>query len=129
MKLILVAVLLGTIIGCAPEPDSPSDESLAGTWRSAAHLYALSAIRMQIVQEPNGVVSGKWFAHGDGGPPCASEAPCEASGDIIGINTVSQVTIQLLGGAKFQGALVSNDELRGVFIVNTRMDTISFTRD
>jgi hypothetical protein len=92
-------------------------------------LYALSNIRLQIVQEPKGVVSGKWFAHGDGGPPCASEAPCEAFGDIIGINTVSQVTIQLLGGAKFEGALVSSDQLRGVLVVNTRMDTISFTRD
>jgi len=129
MRLIVAAILLGSIVGCGPEPDSPSDESLAGTWRSTAHLYALSAIKMEIVQEPNGIVSGKWFAHGDGGPPCASEAPCEAFGDIIGLNTVSQVTIQLLGGAKFEGAHVSNDELRGVFVVNTRMDTISFTRD
>lgn len=129
MKLILTAILLGSIIGCGPEPDSPSDESLAGTWRSTAHLYSLSNIRLEVVQEPNGVVSGKWFAHGDGGPPCASQAPCEAFGDIIGFNTVSQVTIQLLGGAKFEGARISKDELRGVFVVNTRQDNITFTRN
>ena len=128
MKLIRCAALLLIIGACAPEPTSPSDKSLAGEWHSAAHLYTLSNFRLEIVQESGGIVSGKWFAKGDGGLGCFPGIPCNATGDLIGTNTVAQVEINLLGAGKFEGALVQPAKLRGIFVVDQSYDTITFER-
>lgn len=113
---------------CAPEPTEPSDTSLAGSWTSNAHLYTLSNFRMEIVQEPEGIVSGSWSARGDGGVACPEATPCDASGELIGRNTVSQVEIALLGAGRFEGALLSDNKLRGIFAVGESFDTITFVR-
>ena len=123
MSVLLVAM------ACAPEPTTPSDESLAGVWTANAHLYTLSNFRLEIVQEPKGIVSGKWFAKGDGGGGgCPVATPCDAFGDLIGISTVAQVRIELLGTGTFEGALVEENRLRGLFKVATNFDTITFNR-
>ena len=128
MRLIF-AILFLALAACGPEPTSPSDKSLAGTWRANAHLYTLSNMRMEIVQEPRGIVSGTWFAHGDGGRGgCAEATPCDTSGSLIGRNTVSQVQIELLGAGRFEGAQVETDKLRGIFAVGESFDTITFKR-
>ena len=128
MRIIFLCVLL-LAAACAPEPTDPSDVSLAGTWTSNAHLYTLSNFRMVIVQEPQGIVSGNWFAKGDGGGGgCAEATPCDATGELIGRNTVSQVEIALLGAGRFEGALLSNSKLRGIFAVGENFDTITFVR-
>ena len=44
--------MLLVAMACAPEPTTPSDESLAGVWTANAHLYTLSNFRLEIVQEP-----------------------------------------------------------------------------
>ena len=129
MKLISSLAGLLLIFGaCAPEPTSPSDKSLAGEWRSAAHLFTLSNFRLEIVQEPGGVVSGKWFARGDGGVGCFPGIPCNATGDLIGTNTVAQVELNLIGAGKFEGALVQPAKLRGILVVGQSSDTITFDR-
>ena len=128
MRLNLAILLLATA-ACGPELTTPSDKSLAGTWRSDAHLYTLSSIRMQIIQEPNGIVSGTWSAHGDGGRGCPEATPCEASGTLIGRSTVAQVQIELIGSTgRFEGVQVKTDELRGIFAVGESFDVITFTR-
>jgi hypothetical protein len=84
---------------------------------------------MDIVQEPGGIVSGKWFAKGDGGGGgCLPGIPCNATGDVIGTNTVAQVRMDLLGAGKFEGALVQPTKLRGIFVVGQSYDTITFVR-
>ena len=128
MKLNILLFFL-IVAACAPEPTSPSDKSLAGTWRANAHLYTLSNIRMEIVQEPNGIVSGKWFARGDGGVGCPEATPCDALGDLIGRNTVSQTQIDLIGAGRFEGGLVGENRLRGIFARGEGYDTITFNRD
>src|SRR3954451_15264630 len=110
MKLIVVALIL--VSACAPEPTTPADTNLAGSWTApAAEVHTLSKIRMEMIQEPKGIVSGKWFAHGSGGwAGCPSFTPCEASGSLIGRNTVAQVEIALVGAGKFEGVLIENDK-------------------
>jgi hypothetical protein len=84
---------------------------------------------MQIIQEPNGIVSGTWFAHGDGGRGCPEATPCEASGSLIGRSTVAQVQIELTGSTgRFEGVQVKTDELHGIFAVGESFDTITFKR-
>lgn len=121
--------LLVLAVGCAPEPTEPADTNLAGTWKANAHLFSLSNIRLEMIQEPEGIVSGMWFADGDGGGGgCQPETPCKAFGHLIGRNTVSQIQIELLGAGEFQGVLSQSDRMRGAFSVNDRFDTITFNR-
>jgi hypothetical protein len=118
-----------TLAACAPEPNTPSDQSLAGVWTSSAHLYSLSNFRMTLVQEPQGIVSGTWTAKGDGGNGgCPPATPCTASGNVIGRNTVAQIEIALIGGGTFEGALVEQNQLRGVFAVGSSYGEITFAR-
>lgn len=125
------AAVLATIFlsSCAPEPTTPATTSLAGVWTSAAHEFALSQFKMTIVQEGNGLVSGSWSAKGDGGSGgCLPGVPCNAFGNLIGRNLVSQVAIELLGAGTFEGTLIEPTRLRGVFIVEQMSDTITFFR-
>ena len=116
-------------IGCAPEPTAPASTNLAGTWKANAHLYALSNFKLQLIQEPQGIVSGMWFADGDGGGGgCPEGVPCKAFGNLIGRNTVSQIELELLGAGRFEGVLKQGDTMRGIFAVNATYDTITFVR-
>jgi hypothetical protein len=115
------------ISACAPEPTTPSDISLGGVWTSNAHLFSLSQLKLNLVQEANGIVSGTWSAKGDGGTGgCAPATPCDASGNLIGVNTVANVNLELLGAGSFEGALVESSKLRGALRVGADYDTISF---
>ena len=117
------------IIACAPEPTTPADTDLGGVWAANAHLYTLSDFRLHILQEPQGIVSGKWFALQDGdGGGCPTGSLCNASGNLIGRNTVSQVEIHLVGAGRFEGVLVEPNRLRGIYAVNESYDTITFNR-
>ena len=129
MRLYIGILLVIASAACGPELTTPSDKSLAGTWRSEAHVFTLSSFRMQIVQEPGGIVSGTWSAHGDGGRGCPEHTPCEASGSLIGRNNVAQVQIELIGSTgRFEGVQVKTDELRGIFAVGDGFEVITFTR-
>ncbi len=114
---------------CGPEPTVPATTNIAGSWTANAHLFALSNFRIEMIQEPKGIVSGKWFADGDGGGGgCLPAVPCKAFGNLIGTNTVSQVTIELLGAGRFDGVLLHDTTLRGTFTVTDNYDTITFVR-
>lgn len=118
-----------TVFGCAPEPTEPAMTDLAGTWTATTHVFALSNIKIQMIQEPLGIVSGKWFADGDGGTGgCEPKIPCKAFGELIGRNTVSQVEIELLGAGRFDGVLLTGPSLRGTFTVSSDYDSITFVR-
>jgi hypothetical protein len=106
---------------CGPEPTEPAKTSLAGTWSSNANLFGLSNMRMTMVQEPKGIVSGGWTATRMG-------VACAAFGDVIGRNLVAHVQIELVGAGQFEGNLVKPETLRGVFVVQTGSDTITFVR-
>ena len=130
MKRSIVAIalmLLGS--ACGPEPTEPASTNLAGTWKANAHLYSLSNFKLTLVQEPQGIVSGQWFADGDGGGGgCLPNTPCKAFGNLIGRNTVSQIELELLGAGKFEGVLRQSDTMRGIFSVQDAYDTITFVR-
>lgn len=130
MKRSIAAIALTLLaIGCAPEPTEPADTNLAGTWKANAHLYTLSNFRLEMIQEPQGIVSGMWYADGDGGGGgCLEGIPCKAFGHLIGRNTVSQIELELLGAGKFEGVLRQGDTMRGIFAVNDAYDTITFVR-
>jgi hypothetical protein len=129
MRIISAIALIVTVAACGPEPNTPSDESLAGVWISSAHLYSLSNFRMTLIQEPKGIVSGTWTAKGDGGNGgCLPATPCNATGNVIGLNTVAQVEIALIGAGRFEGALLEQNRLRGIFAVGASYDTITFMR-
>jgi hypothetical protein len=116
-------------IGCAPEPSEPADTNLAGTWKANAHLFTMSNMRLEMIQEPKGIVSGMWYADGDGGlGGCMPATPCKASGHLIGRNTISQIELELLGIGTFEGVLRQGDTLRGAFTVSQAYDTITFNR-
>ena len=116
-------------IGCAPEPTEPATTNLGGTWKANAHLFTMSNIRLEMIQEPQGIVSGMWYADGDGGfGGCFPEIPCKASGHLIGRNKVSQIELELLGIGKFEGVLREGDTMRGIFAVLASYDTITFNR-
>lgn len=116
-------------LGCAPEPTEPASTNLAGVWKADAHLYTLSNFRLEMIQEPQGIVSGMWFADGDGGGGgCLEGVPCKAFGNLIGRNTVSQVELELLGAGKFEGVLKQGSTMRGTFSVELNYDTITFVR-
>jgi len=124
---VFALVILG--LGCAPEPTEPANTNLAGTWQASAHLFTMSNMRLELVQEPKGIVSGMWYADGDGGlGGCFPDIPCKASGHIIGTNTVFQIDLELLGVGKFEGVLKQPTTLRGIFAVSDTYDTITFNR-
>jgi len=125
-----VALVAGLVLSaCAPEPTSPAATSLAGVWTSSAHIFALSDFKITLVQESEGIVSGGWSAKGDGGAGgCPPSTPCDASGHLIGRNTVGQVALELLGAGRFEGALVEPDRMRGAFVVGATFDTMTFIR-
>jgi len=124
-----MAVLLLAMMGCAPEPTTPATTDLGGVWTSSARLFTLSSIRMNLVQEPRGLVSGGWTARGEGrGGGCPSSAPCNSSGSLIGRNTIAQIELELLGAGKFEGVLAEQDRMRGAFLAGTTTDTITFFR-
>ena len=129
MRIISALAAVIALGACAPEPTTPSSESLAGTWTSGAHLFALSSFRMELVQEPQGIVSGSWSAKRDpGGAACPEITPCDNSGPVIGLNTVAQVEIDLTGAGRFEGALLEHNRLRGIFALGEAFDTITFIR-
>lgn len=125
-----IVALLCAASACAPEPTTPADTSLAGTWTAAnANLYTLSNFKMVMIQEPQGIVSGTWSARGTGGGGgCPVATPCDAIGDLIGRNTVALVEIELLGAGRFEGVLIEPDRLRGIFSVGEAYDTITFRK-
>jgi hypothetical protein len=127
MRIYLVTVLVSAI-ACAPEPTTPADTSLGGVWTANAHLYSLSDFRLEILQEPQGIVSGNWFAKQDVEGGCPVGTTCNTSGLLIGRNSVSQVEIQLFGAGRFEGALVAPNRLRGIYAVGESYDTITFNR-
>lgn len=124
-----LAALILLASACAPEPTTPSNVNIGGVWTSNAHLFSFSQFKLTLVQEPKGIVSGGWAAHGDGGAGgCAPNVPCEAFGNLIGLNTVSKINLELLGAGSFEGALIEPTKLRGAFIAPTGYDTITFTK-
>jgi len=123
------AALLLAVMACAPEPTTPATTDLGGSWTSSARLSTLSNLRMNLVQEPRGLVSGGWTAKGEGGGGgCSPSTPCNASGHLIGRNTIARVELELLGAGKFEGVLAEQDRLRGAFLAGTAADTITFFR-
>lgn len=121
------ALIIAT--ACAPEPTTPSSVDLGGVWTSSAHFFSFSQFKLTLVQEPKGIVSGKWAAHGDGGAGgCAPNVPCEAFGNLIGLNTVAKINLELLGAGSFEGALLEPTKLHGAFTAPTGLDTMTFTR-
>ena len=113
-----LAVLLSA---CAPEPTTPADTNIAGAWKSNAHVFDLSQIELTLIQEPRGIVSGGWTAK-----RCSGQ--CDASGLLIGRNTVSQIELELVGTAKFEGQLIEPNRLRGSLRVGIQYDTITFVK-
>ncbi len=125
----LTMISLFVTSSCAPEPTTPADTNLGGVWTANANLFTLSNLRMDMIQEPRGIVSGGWTARGaGGGGGCLPSTPCNASGQLIGRNTVATVEIELLGAGRFEGVLVEPNRLRGVFAVSLDYDTITFVR-
>jgi hypothetical protein len=126
---IISGMLFLSALACAPEPTSPADTDLGGVWTATAHLYTLSNFRLEIVQESQGIVSGKWSAKRDGdGTGCQTGTLCDSGGDLIGRNSVSQVEIQLFGAGRFEGVLIQPNQLRGIYAVNESYDIIVFNR-
>ena len=125
--IVIVSVMIAP--GCAPEPSAPATTDLGGVWTSNAHLFALSQFRLTLTQEPNGIVSGMWSARGDGGAGgCQPGIPCDAFGNLIGVNSVSKVNLELLGAGSFEGVLMEPTRLRGAFIAPAGYDTITFVK-
>lgn len=123
------AALIILATACAPDPTTPSSVDIGGVWTSNAHLFSFSQFKLTLVQEPKGIVSGGWAAHGDGGAGgCPPSVPCEAFGNLIGLNTVAKINLELLGAGSFEGALLAPTKLRGAFTSPTGYDTITFTR-
>jgi hypothetical protein len=115
--------------GCAPEPSAPATTSLQGVWTANAHLFSFSQFKLMLVQEPNGIVSGGWSARGDGGAGgCEVGVPCDAFGYLIGVSTVSKVSLELLGAGSFEGVLMEPTRLRGAFSAPGGYDTITFIK-
>jgi len=129
-KILLAGLMIVLGGACAPEPtEIDASVDLSGVWTSNAHLFFLSQISMKLVQEKKGLVSGTWTAKGDGGTGgCPPATPCDASGAVIGLNTVSKSDIELLGAATFEGVLVEPGKLRGALIHPIGYDTITFIR-
>jgi hypothetical protein len=125
----IIAMSAMLTAGCAPEPTTPSTTDIGGVWTSNAHLFSLSQFRLTLVQEANGIVSGGWSARGDGGAGgCAPSIPCDASGLLIGLNTVSKINLELLGAGSFEGVLIEPTRLRGAFSAPAGYDTITFIK-
>ena len=121
----------GISIACAPEPTEPAKTSLAGKWSSNASISGLSNVRLTLVQEPAGIVSGGWTATGIGPAGDCPEVgvACAASGFVIGRNLVAHVEIVLLKAGLFQGNLIEPQRLRGALtVLNAGTDTITFVR-
>lgn len=114
-------LMVALLAACGPEPTEAADTSLAGTWSSNANLFGVSNMKMTLVQEPKGIVSGRFTA-------TLINPPGPTSGNVIGRNLVSRVIIELIGLGQFEGGLVEPARLRGVLSVQVGFDTITFVR-
>ena len=129
IMLAIVALAVFATSGCAPEPTSTATTNLTGVWTSKDSLFGLSKIRMSLVQEQKGIISGTWSARGAGGAAgCKPSIPCDAAGNLIGLSTASKVNIELLGAAAFEGVLMEPTELRGAIVFGPSYEIITFNR-
>ena len=62
-------------------------------------------------------------------PEVCGRRPCDASGNIIGVNPVSKVALEILGAGSFEGVLIEPTHLRGTFSAPGGYDTITFHQD
>lgn len=121
--------LIAVVTGCADEPTTPSNTNIAGTWTANARLFSLTDFRISMTQAQLGLMNGTYTVRRL--PPaagCIVNVPCVKTGELVGRNTIAQVELELIGVGRFEGALVDQGKLRGILLVGTEFDTITFVR-
>jgi hypothetical protein len=114
--LLRAAPLVCFAIACGPELDEPSSRNISGHWISSDRAGSLSGLSLDITQQPDGTLVGRWsgvFAIGAQCPPGLGSNP---TGPLNGANTSLSVRFSMLGAGDFEGQAVDANTLRGGLI-------------
>jgi hypothetical protein len=126
----LTAVLVAciNITGCGPALTTPGTTDVSGTWFAAGPAAGMSDITMVLTQTGDGHISGTFTATGTQGEQvCPATGVCSLSSKIDGLNTVLQISLNLIGAGSFTGQMTTTTELRGA-IRQTDISPVSFER-
>ena len=114
MRLLLLFTAALSLSACGPELDTPASTSLTGKWQSPDSVSYFFNVKLDITQNPGGVLSGGWSSLLRGGNlSCPVGSTCPATNTLSGTNTVLGVSVEVLGIGTFTGQLENGNVLRG----------------
>lgn len=110
-------LVLALTAGCGPPLTDPSSVNISGRWTSADHIGRVSDIVIDITQQSDGTIAGKWTAKSN---PAVVDCPpglgSNPTGPVSGTNTVLQVSMAILGVGDFRGQAIDGKTLKGNFV-------------
>lgn len=112
---------------CGPELNAPGRGDITGTWHSDGPAAGLTDIDLDLLQKPDGTVTGTYTATGTPGLQACNAEPCMLASSVEGINSVLQVNLELRDAGTFTGQLEAANEMRGT-MTRTLNELIRFTR-
>jgi hypothetical protein len=121
------ALIVCCTMACGPELDEPSSRNISGHWISSDRAGTLSGISLDITQQPDGRLVGRWsgvFAIGAQCPPGLGSNP---TGPLNGANTSLSVRFSLLGAGDFEGQAIDANTLRGGLVSCGKSYPVAFS--
>jgi hypothetical protein len=124
----LAGLLLFPLTGaCGPELDEPSSRNITGHWVASAPVGALSAIEVDVTQQPTGKLTGDWSGKFATSATCPPGLGSDPTGPVNGTNTSLLVRFSLLGAGDFEGQAIDSETLRGGLFSCGHVYPIEFT--
>jgi hypothetical protein len=125
----LATVVVG-LASCGPSLSEPASTNVSGRWQSPTKIGPLSAIVLDLTQNPDGTVAGHWSANiFPDNPPCPPDlGRSPTGGTISGTHTVLEMRIALVGAGAFEGQMVDDNNLKGSFDSCAHVYSITFVR-
>lgn len=128
-RLVCGIACVSAALACGPELTDPADSNVTGAWTSPDTVGGIYNIRLDLVQDESGGVSGSWSGQADSvNGQCPADTGCAPTNDVTGSNTVLQLHLEILGAGSFTGQVIAADAFRGNLARGGSNFAIRFTR-
>jgi hypothetical protein len=122
-------ICLAVALACGPDLTDPAELTVSGLWSSSDTAGDLYDIRLDLVQDERGTVSGFWNSLGlEVNGQCPTDLSCAPSDSVIGSNTVLQLHLDLRGAAEFTGQVIAPNVFRGNLLRSGANHAVRFER-